>query len=39
MIFKFLPSMSHSALIFRDFVTRLELFTLFRDFLGIFGKA
>jgi len=26
----------HSAFTFRDFVPRLELLTLFRDFLGIF---
>ena len=30
---------AHSALTFKDFVPRLELLTLFRDFLGIFGKA
>ena len=28
-----------SALIFRGFAPRLELLTLFRDFLGIFGKV
>jgi len=28
-----------SALTFRDFIPRLELWTLFRDFLGIFGKV
>ena len=32
-------SVPTSALTFRDFVPRLELLTLFRDFLGIFGKA
>jgi len=30
---------STSALAFRDFVLRLELLTLFRDCLGIFGKV
>jgi len=29
-------SVSNSALTFRDFVPRLELLTLFRDFVGIF---
>ena len=28
-----------SALIFRDFAPRLEILILFKDFLGIFGKA